>query len=137
MINKTYMMILFTHRLLPVLLAGLFGLIAGCASVAHMPATLNEAQGAPTPAPVTVTQSLSLSLDTGFTRTIAAGSRWQQAGSIAQGAVYRPLGAVLTVEGAHIHEAYLVVEQNAVVGFYLPAERGFSPLKQRSAITFH
>ena len=117
-----------------VLAASMLAAMAGCASVAHVPVTL---QAPASPAVVVVTQPLILSLDTGFQRTIAAGSRWQLAGNIAQGAVYQPVGTVLTVEGAHIHEAYLVIEQNAVVGFYLPAERGFSPLKQRSAITFH
>lgn len=117
-----------------VLAALVLAAMAGCASVAHVPATL---QAPASRAVMVVTQSLNLNLDTGFQRTIAAGSRWQLAGNIAQGAVYQPVGTVLTVEGAHIHEAYLVIEQNAVVGFYLPAERGFSPLKQRSAITFH
>jgi hypothetical protein len=73
--------------------------------------------------------------NTGFHRDIAAGSRWQLAGRIAQGDVYQAVGNVFTVEGAHIHEAYLVVDNQAVVGFYLPAERGFSPLKQHSAIS--
>lgn len=109
--------------------------VSGCASVAQSPAVLQAAPSAP---PVmTLAQPLNLSLDTGFHRDVAAGSRWQLAGRISQGAVYQAVGNVFTVEGAHIHEAYLVVDDNAVVGFYLPAERGFSPLKQRSAITFN
>jgi hypothetical protein len=36
---------------------------------------------------------------------------------------------VFTIEGAHIHEAYLVVDAgDQLVGFYLPAEQAFSPM---------
>jgi hypothetical protein len=108
-------------------------LAAGCASVAQTPVVLQPVPAAP--AVMTLAQPLSLALDTGFHRDIAAGSRWQLAGRIAQGDVYQAVGNVFTVEGAHIHEAYLVVDNQAVVGFYLPAERGFSPLKQHSAIS--
>jgi hypothetical protein len=43
---------------------------------------------------------------------------------------------VFTVEGSHIHEAYLVVDSGTLVGFYLPAEQSYSKLDQRTAITF-
>lgn len=115
-------------------LAATFAVAAGCASVAQTPTAL---QAAPAGQPVlVVAQPVTLSLDTGFHRTVAAGSRWQLAGHIAQGDVYQAVGDVFTVEGAHIHEAYMVVDKQTVLGFYLPAERGFSSLKQRSAITF-
>ena len=29
----------------------------------------------------------------------------------------------MTVEGSHIHEAYIVVTERSLVGFYLPVER--------------
>jgi len=31
------------------------------------------------------------------------------------------------VEGAHVHEAYLVVAGDRLVGFYLPVEKAYSP----------
>jgi opacity protein-like surface antigen len=108
--------------------------VAGCASVAYSPAALQTA--ATSPAPRALANPLDIEFDTGFHRTIAAGSQWQQVGAIAQGAVYKPHQDVFTLEGAHIHEAYLVVEQDKLVGFYLPAERGFSPLKRQLAINF-
>ena len=59
---------------------------------------------------------------------LGAGSRWRFAGVIPQGGVYRAAQGVLTVEGANIHEAYLVIRERQVVGFYLPVEQAFSPL---------
>ena len=32
-----------------------------------------------------------------------------------------------TVEGAHVHEAYLVIAGEKLVGFYLPVESSFAP----------
>jgi hypothetical protein len=63
----------------------------------------------------------------GYTRTLRRGSVWITVGRIAEGDVYRPVDQVLTVEGAHVHEAYLVLEDNRLRGFYLPVERAFSP----------
>jgi hypothetical protein len=48
-------------------------------------------------------------------------------GRTSEGDVYKPVGRVFTVEGAHIHEAYLVLVGNRLVGFYLPVERAFAP----------
>jgi hypothetical protein len=45
-----------------------------------------------------------------------------------QGNVYRTRDQVVTVEGSHIHEAYIVVTERSLVGFYLPVERTFSPV---------
>jgi len=67
---------------------------------------------------------------TGYNRVLAAGTRWRLTGSIAQGAVYRASEGVLTLEGANIHEAYLVVRDRDLVGFFLPVEKAYSPLPQ-------
>lgn len=63
----------------------------------------------------------------GYDRVIARGTRWTKVGRSSEGDVYKPVGRVFTVEGAHVHEAYLVLEGDRVVGFYLPVERAFSP----------
>jgi hypothetical protein len=73
-------------------------------------------------------ESVAFQLSTGYTRTLAAQSRWRLVGRLPQGSVYRPVGSILTIEGRQMHEAYLVVQRNALVGFYLPAETAFSPL---------
>jgi hypothetical protein len=75
-----------------------------------------------------LTRSVTVTANTGYDRTIAAGSTWRLAGSTPEGEVYRPVGAVFAVEGANMHEAYLVVAGDRLVGFYLPGEGAFSPL---------
>jgi hypothetical protein len=64
----------------------------------------------------------------GSRRTIDAGSRWLYSGTLPQGAVYRPVDTVFTIQSRHAHEAYLVVKNNVLVGFFLPGESSFSPL---------
>ncbi len=67
-----------------------------------------------------------LRLATGYERTLKRGSQWTRVGQVEQGDVLRPYQHVLTVEGSHIHEAWLVVRDGKLVGFYLPAERAYS-----------
>ena len=111
--------------LLPALLALS---LAGCA-VQYVPAELAPSATVAQGRASVLTQALELQLATGYRRTLAGGSRWTHAGRIAQGDVYRPYQSVFTLEGSHVHEAYLVVEGGRLVGFYLPAEKGFSPLQ--------
>jgi hypothetical protein len=112
---------LLHHVLLLSMAAGL----AGCAAVRHTPAMLATASA---DAPRVLAAAIDLRLDTGYGRTLKAGSRWLRQGTLAQGTVYKPWQDVLTLEGAHIHEAWLVLRDDRLVGFYLPAEQGFSPL---------
>jgi hypothetical protein len=43
--------------------------------------------------------------------------------------VYRPIGAILTIEGRNMHEAYLVVtDTHMLIGFYLPGKSSLSRL---------
>jgi len=109
-------------------------LLAACA-VQYAPADLRAA-----PSGISGQRSLavplSVQLRTGYTRELRTGSQWRPVGAIAEGTVYRPVNDVLTLEGAHIHEAYLVVRDDSLVGFYLPAERGFSPLTPSLPLQF-
>lgn len=75
-----------------------------------------------------------VSLSTGYSTTLRPGARWELAGQVPQGEVYRTRDQIVTVEGSHIHEAYIVVKDGAVVGFYLPVERTFSPVTPPQAI---
>ncbi|TXC67121.1 hypothetical protein FSC37_19530 [Piscinibacter aquaticus] len=63
-----------------------------------------------------------------YARRIARGTEFLAIGRIAQGLVLKPTTTVLTVEGAHMHEAYAVCRDGQIVGFYLPVERAFTPL---------
>ncbi len=75
-------------------------------------------------------QPVSFHLDSGYPRQLVGGTAFQELGTVPQGRVLKPVGAVLTVEGAHMHEAYAVVRDGQLVGFYLPVEKSFSPLSQ-------
>ncbi|PLP97245.1 hypothetical protein [Cupriavidus pauculus] len=70
----------------------------------------------------------AIKLDTGYSRELAAKSTWLLIGRLPQGDVYRPIGTILTIEGRQVHEAYLVIRNNTLVGFYLPGEQNYSPL---------
>ena len=54
---------------------------------------------------------------------------WQYMGSLPEGAVYKPVNAVFTVEAKHVHEAYLVLRDTQLVGYYLPVEGTISVLE--------
>jgi hypothetical protein len=77
-------------------------LLGACASVQMQPTALTPAEGEPT--------------------VIAF------VGTVPQGKVYRPIDAVLTVEGTHMHEAWVVADGEKLVGFYLPVEKSFVAL---------
>jgi hypothetical protein len=74
------------------------------------------------------TQTANFSLTSGYSRTIASGTQLIDIGMVAQGRVLRPTNTVFSVEGAHVHEAYLVIDGPKLVGFYLPFERAFVSL---------
>ena len=106
--------------------------VAGCATavvsapVAYTPLVLPS----PTSGLVSVQSSVHIQLPTGYKRDLAAGSRWRPVGRVPQGDVYRPVGTVFTIEGEQVHEAYLVVADHKLVGFYLPAEARYSALAE-------
>jgi len=105
-------------------------LLYGCAfdlvHVKQVPTTLDSRASA-TGGLVLNTQA-HVDLGTGFSRTLRQGTTWEHVGSIPQGHVYRTRDQVVTVEASNVHEAYIVVAGNKLVGFYLPVERSFSPL---------
>lgn len=65
---------------------------------------------------------------TWYDRVLEKGSQWKKVGRVPAGDVYRKLNGVLTIEGAHVHEAYIVERHGLLVGFYLPGEHAFSPI---------
>ncbi|MEO7497089.1 MAG: hypothetical protein ABIT83_04285 [Massilia sp.] len=107
---------------------------AGCA-VQHTHVDAPMTVVSETPGRWTLTQTLPLTLQTGYSRILKQGSRWTVVGQLSQGTVYRPYHDVFTLEGANTHEAYLVVANDVLVGFYLPAEAGFSPFGPRPSIS--
>ena len=110
--------------------------LAACAAVQHAPARLQPLAASGQSESRVLAKEVGITLDTGYTRTLKAGSRWRAVGTVDQGDVYRPVGDVFTLEGAHIHEAWLVVRNGTLVGFYLPAEHGYSPLGATAPLQF-
>lgn len=108
--------------------------LSACA-VVHTPVSMRLLTPAAAAFPSTLGKDLHIDFGTGYSRGIKAGSQWEHIGSVPQGQVFKPHKQVFTLEGAHMHEAYLVVSNSRLVGFYLPAEGGFSSLKQTLAIS--
>lgn len=73
-------------------------------------------------------KEVDLNLGTGYSRTLREGTRWNYVGTTPYGDVFKTSDQILTVEASNIHEAYIVVASNKLVGFYLPVEHSYSPL---------
>lgn len=110
--------------------------VASCAAVSHSPASITTMMQSEPTAPVKLAKPLDIEFDTGYSRHVNQNSQWVRIGSIEQGDVYKPYQDVFTLEGAHVHEAYWVVKNSRLIGFYLPFEQGFSALKQSVSVTF-
>jgi len=106
--------------------------LTACATeVVREPVTFS-AQAPSTQPDYVVEAAIAVSSNSGYERRVPAGSRWRLVGTIPQGDVYRRVDDVFSIEGAHMHEAFLVVAQGQLVGFYLPVEKSYSPA--RSAV---
>jgi hypothetical protein len=103
-------------------------LAAGCASeVRRQPVEL-AAAGAEGGRRLSTTAHVDARPESGYARSIKADTEFVAVGRIPQGLVLRPTQTVLTIEGAHMHEAYAVYHEGKLVGFYLPVERAYSAL---------
>lgn len=104
--------------------AGAF--LAACASnIDVRPVAITPSTGPS----IEIAQNTEILLATGYHRLLARSSRWREVGRLPEGLVYSPVGTVFSIEGRHVHEAYLVLSaERGLVGFYLPGERNFSPL---------
>ena len=114
------------------------GLIVGCAfdlaDVKYRPALLESAANEET---FTLAADIPIQgAPCNFSRSLRKGSRWFAVGKLAEGIVYRSRDQVLTVECSNVFEAYLVVTAERLVGFYLPVEKGFSPLSKPIQLVF-
>lgn len=104
-------------------------LLAGCA-----PAVVQVPTSAMKPLDgkhMRLSDMLEVRLSTGYTTVLKAHTNWHVVGHVEQGMIYKTRDQVVTVEGSHIHEAYLVVKDGHLVGFYLPVEQTFSPLSEK------
>lgn len=107
--------------------AALAVLLAACGpQVRVAPTTLGRLERPV--ADLAVPAPVRIELPTGYIRTLAAGSAWRAVGTLPHGIVYQPVDSVFTIEGRNVHEAYLVVREGHLHGFYLPGENNYSPL---------
>lgn len=114
-----------------ILTVTVLGLAACAPEVVRRPTELTPATGGPG-GTIEVLADLPITVGPGYSRVIRKGSVWTRVGRSGEGEVYKPIDRVFTVEGAHVHEAYLVLDGERVVGFYLPVERAFSPVSSGS-----
>lgn len=103
-------------------------LAAGCASEVRREAVELTPAAAEQGRRYASTSEVEAVPESRYARRIAGGTEFVAIGRIAQGLVLKPTSTVLTVEGAHMHEAYAVHRDGQIVGFYLPVERAFTPL---------
>ena len=73
-------------------------------------------------------EDVPLKLGTGYRRKLKNGTKWDYVGKIKYGNVFKTDDQILTVEGSNIFEAYIVVAEGKIVGFYLPVKKAYSPL---------
>ncbi len=76
---------------------------------------------------IVLAKDVKVSVSAWYSRVLPNGSIWELKGSLPQGNVYRRVKDIFTVEGAQVHEAYLVIAGEHLVGFYLPVEQAYSP----------
>lgn len=79
---------------------------------------------------IVVEENLIIELSTGYKRTIEKGTKWKYVSQISYGDVFKTKDQILTIEGSNIYEAFIVVSEKQLVGFYLPVEQAFSPLSK-------
>jgi hypothetical protein len=70
-------------------------------------------------------KSINITDGTCYDRTLMEGIRWNLVGRTREGEIYKSSEQILTLECSNVHEAYLVVSNDGIVGFYLPVEKGF------------
>ena len=119
-----------SHRSLRVLRSVL---LAGCVAFASCAAPVKQQPAGSLEPPqatkqMRVLEELDVRLSTGYQTKIKPQTSWTLVGTIAQGEVYKSRDQVLTVEGYDVHEAYLVLSGDELVGFYLPVEHNFASI---------
>ncbi len=104
----------------------IFLFLAGCAAeVTKSPTTLLP-DLSDQPHTIQIIGDTKISFSSGYHQTIKDGSIWEGVGKIQQGNVYKILNDVFIIEGAHIHEANIVIDNNNLVGYYLTAIQSYS-----------
>lgn len=78
---------------------------------------------------IQLTKSVKVPNWSGTGNSLFVGTRWDLVGEVSHGRVYRSKDSVFFLQGANSHEAYLVVRDKKLMGFYLPGEKAWSALE--------
>ncbi len=111
----------------------IFWILNACAfDLAHIkygPAQIKGTAG--TNKSFTIQEDVDLTgLPCGYSRKLLKNSKWECIGTIDQGEVYKPVNRCFTLECSNVYEAYLVIQNDKLMGFYLPVEKGFNALEK-------
>lgn len=121
-------------------LAIVIGITSGCpfnlSDVRFLPMEMHSS--AKSDGDFTLAKDVELSqLPCGYSRVLRKGTRWDPAGEIPKGIIYRSKDQILTLECSNVYEAYLVVKENRLVGFYLPVEKGYVAVSNPVQLPIH
>jgi hypothetical protein len=123
-------------KIIPVVVTASCLFLAGCAfdviRVKQEPAVLDTTQACDDA--FVLSETIKVAPMGGYERELQSATHWRCVGKIAQGGVFRTRDQILTAEASNIYEADLVVSGNQIVGFFLPVESTFSPLKKPHAL---
>jgi hypothetical protein len=78
---------------------------------------------------------VKIELGTGYSRKLNEGTKWHYFNTIPYGDIFKTKDQILTIEGSNIFEAFIVVSGENLVGFFLPVEQTYSPLKKPKPLT--
>jgi hypothetical protein len=114
----------------------LVGLCAGCAfDLSHLKQSPAQYEAVSAPGPTWVLgDDLKVRIAAGGARPLKKGTRWRLVGKIKEGDVLKTADQIVIVEASNQFEAYPVVAQGKVVGFFLPVEQSFTPSNPPVAI---
>ena len=77
---------------------------------------------------------VNVHLGTGYNRKLNKETEWHYVNTISQGDIFKTNDQVLTVEGSNIFEAFIVVSEKKLVGFFLPVEETYYPLSTAKSL---
>ena len=108
-------------------------LLTGCpfnlTDVRYLPAQLNPTASANVGFALAENVTLD-DLPCDYTRVLRSGTTWVPVGEVPKGTVYRSKEQQLTLECSNAFQAYLVISEKKLVGFYLPVEKGYVALEK-------
>ena len=121
--NKIYLLVLLISAL---------GIVTGCAfdiiHIKQVPVQYEDVKIIKSD--FILKDEVILDTGTGYNRKLNKGTRWNYVNTISYGDIFKTKGQILTIERSNIFEAFIVVSDENLVGFFLPVEQTYSPLNK-------